>query len=224
VFQTLSLDLRVAYNQLLFWVNKIQGAYYPPQVLDEKVDFGQLSYYKNCFIKYGTGQRLDDALAPFKTQVAFTTSSTGVLTSPDDYMDLIDIIPIVGTTRVTCPVLNEDEVTGRLNSQLIPVTVNRPFAEEITDWNYQLYPQVQQSGLLSYFRRPAKPVFKYTVISGRVIVYDQAGSTQLEWGDDEIQSLLIFTLKSIGINLSDQEILQFAELTGQQNLLSTLKV
>lgn len=218
------MDLKVAYNQLLFWINKITDSWYPPQVLDEKVDFGQLSYYKNCFIKYGTGQRLDDALAPFKKTVSFTTTPTGLLIVPGDYMDLIDIAAIVETTRVTCPVLNEDEITGRLNSQLIPNSINRPFAEEVTDWNYQLYPQVQQSGLLSYFRRPVAPKFVYTTVSGRVIIYDQVNSTQLEWGDDEVQSVLIFTLKSIGINLSDQEILQFAELSNQQNLLSTLKI
>lgn len=217
------MDLQKAYNQLLFWINKYEGAWFPPQVLDEKVDFGQLSYYKNCFIKYGTGQRLDDALAPFKKTVPFTTSSSGLLTSPDDYMDLIDIIPMPDGNRVTCPVLNEDEITGRANSQLIPNTITRPFAEEVTDWNYQLYPRVQQSGLLSYFSRPVAPKFVYTVVSGRVIVYNKSSSTQLAWGDDEITPLLLHTLNTLGINLSDQEIVQFSEMKVQQNLLSTMK-
>lgn len=217
------MDLKQAYNQLLFWINKITGAWYPPPVLDEKVDMGQLSYYKNCFIKYGTGQRLDDALAPFKKTIPFTTDANGLLTSPADYMDLIDIIPIVNGNRVTCAGINEDEITGRVNSQLIPNTINRPFAEEVTDWNYQLYPKVQQSGLFSYFSRPVKPFFKYTTVSGRVIVYDQAGSTQLQWGDDEITPLLLATLESMGINLNDQQILEFAETKIRQDLLSTMK-
>jgi hypothetical protein len=217
------LDLQVAYNIILFWVNEKQGGYYTPAELDGIVDAGQLSYYKNCFIKYGTGQRLDDALAPFKKTVPFTTSNTGLLSSPDDYMDLIDIIPMPGGSRVTCPVLNEDEITGRVNSQLIPNTINRPFAEEATDWNYQLYPKILQTGLFSYFSRPPAPFFKFTTVSGRVIVYDQAGSTQLAWGDDEIQSVLLFTLESIGINLSEADISQFASAKGQQNILSTLK-
>lgn len=215
------MDLQVAYNQLLFWVNLKQGGWYPPEELDAIVDKGQLSYYKDCFIKYGTGQRLNDALAPFKKPYSFTTDSAGLLTVPDDYMDLISILP---DGALNCPVVNDDEIAYRKKSQVIPMSLTRPFAEETKDWDYQLYPKVQQTGILTYFSRPVPPFFKYTTVSGRVIVYDQAGSTQLAWGDDEVQPLLIWTLQSIGINLSENDVSQFAELKTQQNLMSTMKI
>lgn len=218
------MDLQVAYNQLLFWINKFQGSFYSPEELDAIVDMGQMSYYKDCFVKYGTGQRLTDALANFKKKPTFTTNSSGLLSTPVDYMNLIDIIPMVGIQPVECPVLNEDEITYRRKSQVIPNTTSNPFAEIVAGWDYQLYPMVAQSGVFSYFSRPPKPFFKYTIVSGRVIVYDQAGSTQLGWPDDEIQPLLIWTLQSIGINLDDQEVSQFAELKTQQNLTSPIKV
>jgi hypothetical protein len=219
------LDLKVAYNQLLFWVNKAQGLWYPPEELDAIVHKGQLSFYEDCFDRYGVGQRLTDALAPFKKpSLPFTTSSTGLLTTPDDYLDLISIYTTVNGVRRPCPLVNEDEVTYRVNSQVIPNTINNPFAEITKDWDFQLYPQVQHTGAISYFRRPVAPVFVYTLVSGRVIVYDQGASTQLEWADTQIQSLLIWTLRSIGINVGEKDIQEFSDQVNKENLLSAIKI
>lgn len=218
------MDLQESYNFLLFWVNKFQGSWYPPEELDAITDKGQLSYYKDCFIKYGTGQRLNDALAPFKKIIPFATDSTGLLVSPIDYMDLIDIITTPGGVRVPCPVVNDDEITNRVKSQVIPMSITAPFAEEVSDWNYQLYPQQQQSGFISYFSRPPKPFFSYTVVSGRVIVYNKFSSTQLGWGDDEVLPVLIKTLSTIGINLSAMDLAQWADQKDKENLLSTVKI
>lgn len=218
------MDLQVAYNRLNFWINKKQGKWYSPPELDDIVDDGQMSYYKDCFIKYGTGQRLSDALANFKRKIPFTTNSNGVLTTPDDYMDLIDIRPVVSGKSVICPVINDDETTNRQNSQVIPNTIGAPFAEIIEGWDYQLYPMTTQTGTFAYYSRPPKPIFNYTTVSGRVIVYNAALSTQLGWPDDEVKPLLIWTLQSIGINMSEQDISVFAETKTQQNLLSNIKI
>lgn len=218
------MDLKVAYNILLFWLNKYLGSFFTFEELDSMVDAGQLSYYKDCFIKYGTGQRLNDALSPFKKRIVFTTDTNGFYQSPEDYMDLIYINPVVNLIPVTCPIVNDDEIVGRLNSQVIPCTPNSPFAEMNTDWNFIIYPNQQYSGTFSYFKRPPSPKFVYTTVSGRIIVYDQNASTQLEWGADEIQPILIATLQSIGVNLSEADILQFAEGARQQDLLSTVKI
>lgn len=214
------MDLQDAYNRLNFFINKAQGAFYPFPELDSMVDTGQLRYYKNCFIKYGTGQRLNDALAPFKKKVTFTTDSNGLLSVPDDYMDLISILP---DGALNCPVLNDDEIAYRKKSQVIPMSIERPFCEETENWDYQLYPQQQQTGLLTYFRRPPAPFFDYTLVSGRVVVYNQAGSTQLLWGDDEIEAVLLCCLESIGINMSEADLLQWSEQKNQQNFATVIK-
>ena len=217
------MDLNDAYNYLQFWINKYLGAWYAPGEIDKLVDKGQLSYYKKCFKKYGTGQRLNDALAPFKKKVPFTTDVNGILTTPSDYMDLIDIICTINNGLVTCPVINDDEITNRTNSQLIPVSLTSSFAEEITDWNYQLTPKVQQTGTLSYFSRPVAPQYSYTVVSGRVIVYNAGLSKQLAWGDDEIEEVLLETLSSLGINLLSQEITQWQQIKSEQNMMGIMK-
>ena len=65
-------------------------------------------------------------------------------------------------------------------------------------------------------RRPLKPVYAYTV-SGRSIVYLPEQSIQLEWRTNDINIILLKALSSIGINLGDQEVMQFAELKSQEN-------
>lgn len=211
------MDLYKAYNILNFFINKAQGAFFTFPELDQISDIGQLRYYKNCFIKYGTAQRLTDALAPFKVKANFTTDGAGLLITPDDYMDLIDIVPQNGSKVLSCPVINEDEITYRRKSQVIPNTSDNPFAEEVTDWNFQLYPQQQFSGILSYYKRPPPPFFSYTTVSGRIIVYDAADSQQFLWSDDEMESVLLACLESIGINMSEPDLLQWSQLKNSQN-------
>lgn len=217
---SLSLDLEKAYNILNFFINKAQGAFFTYSELDNIGDTGQLRYYKICFQKYGTSQRLNDALAPFKKKAPFTTDANGLLTVPDDYMDLISILPV---GALNCPVINDDEIAYRKKSQVINLSLTRPFAEETSDWNYQLYPQQVQSGTLSYFMRPPAPKFVYTTISGRVVVYDKTASTQFLWGDDEIASVLLAALEDIGINLSEADILNWADQKNQQNFSTIIK-
>jgi hypothetical protein len=74
-----------------------------------------------------------------------------------------------------------------------------------------------------YLRAPVAPVYAYSVVSGRVIVYDQANSTQLEWSDKDVETILLIALNGLGINLSESDILQWSEVKTQQNFTSTIK-
>jgi hypothetical protein len=113
-------------------------------------------------------------------------------------------------------VLKEDELPSRLNSQIIPVTTYDPVGYFVSGWDLQLYPQSTQSGVLFYLKRPAAPVFAYTLISARVIVYNQGASTQLEWSDPYVEKILLKALQTIGINAGEADIEQWAQSQNQQ--------
>jgi hypothetical protein len=227
------LDLKVFYNQLNFFINKQQGVFYAPEVLDGFVDRSQQSLYDDYYPQYGTSERMRDALAPFKTKKLITLADNpgGFILYPDDIpnglMGLQDILDFEGivtdssglTHPVKCPFLNEDERTDRINSQVIPLSPSFPFVETMDD-GFQLYPKQPQVGTLTYLRRPKPPFFKYTLVSGRVVVYDQAGSTQLEWFDKDQNSIIIKALEMAGVNISEADILQYAETKDQQNINS----
>lgn len=225
------MDLNEAYTLLNFYINKAQGGWYAPGELDLIVDRAQRTLYNTYYLKYSTSQRLDDALAPFKVDFQFTTGTTpgGLITTPIDYLDLLAIYTIVtGSDNITrkrpVDIISEDELVHRVNSQVVPVTVNDPIGVIKKDWNVQLYPEQPQAGIMMYLREPVAPFFAYSLVSGRVIVYNAGASTQLEWSDKDIESILLIALEGLGINLSEADVLQWSELKNQQNFTTTMKM
>ena len=82
-----------------------------------------------------------------------------------------------------------------------------------------MYPAAGYTGSVTYLRRPVAPVYAYTTISGRVIVYDPVNSVQLEWKQTDIIPILLKALSSIGINLSNSDLGQFSQIKTQGNFL-----
>jgi len=222
------MTLEEAYSFLNFFINKYTGAWYSPPELDDIVDRGQLAYYYDVQTKYGTSQRTKEVLSPFKDTYDFTAADTanGIITMPTarNYLDVLDILityTISGRPMNYCEVqfINEDERTKRLRSQLDPVTATSPIAEMKNRGVFQLWPKTTYTGTVTYLRRPAKPNFVYTTVSGRVIVYDPVNSQNLEWREQDVNAVLLKTLSVLGINLAAEDIQQFAEVKNQGNFM-----
>lgn len=221
------MNLQEAYNILNFWINKAIGSYLTPDELDDVTDRGSLAAYKDLQPKAATSQQIRDALLPFREPWDFIPSNTisGYLPVPSNlnYLNLINVrtsFAISGRTIYwDVPFPNDDELTSRLNSLIEPVTGTNPVGEQIAPGLFKLYPLQGYTGTVTFYRRPVKPHFAYTTISGRVIVYDAANSVQLEWPENWQDYVLIKALSSIGVNLSDQEISQFAEVKSNNNWL-----
>lgn len=216
------MNISEAFDFLNFWINKNTGAWYTISELTEIVDRGQMSLYEDLQPRYATSQRIKDALSVFKEKENFTTQISGnIIVTDSRYLNLLDIQIYfqISNRTVYYPldILNEDVRADRLNSQLDPVTVTTPIAEQVAAKTFRLYPASQYNGNITFLRRPIKPVFAYTVISGRVIVYNSVNSTQLEWNETWHNAILIKALSSIGINLTDSEVAQYAELKSQSN-------
>ena len=216
------MDLNDQLNFLNFYIAKERGAYYTIAELESVLDYGQMSLFDDLYQKYATSQRIKDALAPFKEVYNFTTLTSGYVIVPDDdYIKFLDlqIYFNISDRRVYYPVklINEDERADRLNSQIDPVTSTSPIGEQTAVKTFRLYPTHAYNGNVTYLRRPVKPVFGYSVISSRVIVYNAGTSTQLEWGQDWINTILIKALKSIGINIKEADVSGFAEAASQAN-------
>lgn len=205
-----------------FWINKKSGAWYTIEEAVSVVDAGQMALYRDLKPKYATSQWVKDALSPFREVYNFTTAVSGNVIVPDtDYLDLLDIqiYFLISNRTVYAPIklINEDERATRLNSQIDPVTATSPIGEQIGLRSFRLYPAAVFNGNVTYLRRPVKPVYGYNVISGRVINYDPNTSTQLEWRETEHIPLLLKGLQSLGINLSDAEVQNFAQIKSMQN-------
>ena len=228
------MTLQDSFNFLNFFINKATGSWYTIPELELVCDRGQMAYYNDQKPKYATSQLVKEILSPFRETYPFTPSNTvsGYIVIPSnvDYLDLLDIQIEFGISARTVyygvKIVAEDERANRLNSQIDPVTITSPIAEIIAPRFIRMYPTAAPgyTGTITYLRRPAKPVFAYNLISGRVIVFDEAASTNLEWRETEQNAVLLKALSTIGINLSDQEVVQYAEMKNQTNYRGVNKV
>lgn len=227
------MNIKEIHDIILFYLNKAQQGFVSHEEIDAVLDRSQLAqfnlYHANPKVYtvpgekgsfgWGDSQRMDDALAPFKKIYTFTNGDTpgGVITLPSDYMHMI----AVSTTQyvnalgrnVTNPVqiLNEEELVERLESQVLPVSLDEPICIMSAQKRIQLFPDQPQSGKVYYFKRPAVPKFAYTQ-SGRTITYDAGNSTQLEWNPADINNIIIQALAYFGLNLQSADVVQFSQL------------
>ena len=216
------MNIQEVVNYLNFYVNKVTGSFITIPECIEALDRGQIALYSDFKTRYATSQYVKDALSPFIRTANINGTVSGLVTINDvDYLDLLDmqIFYQISNRRVYAPVkmVNEDERANRLSSQRDPVTTTSPIGEQVGQRAFRLYPVASYNGNVTYFRRPAKPVFGYTLISGRVIVYDPLQSTQLEWSEQHIDAIIIKALATLGINLSDGDIANYATEAAQRN-------
>lgn len=154
--------------------------------------------------------------------IPIATNDTISVYNYKEYLDLLDLsIYYSGGGRdhyYSIKMTNEDELSDRLMSQINPPTNETPVGSMIQRRSIRLWPANNNYQVkVSYMRRPKKPVYGYSIIGGRNIVYEPINSVQLEWKDTDINFILLKGLASIGINLSDQEVSQFAEIKSQEN-------
>lgn len=213
------------FDRLNFYINKFTGSWYTIPELEDLTDAGSIAIYSDFKPKYATSQLIKDALSPFRKFWDFTPSDTvsGIIVVPldRDYLDLLDIQIEFGISNRTIfyavDLINEDERANRLNSQIDPVTVTSPIAEQLAPRYFRMYPLSGYTGRVTFFSRPVKPVFGYNIVSGRIIVYNPFTSTQLQWRDTEINQVILKSLEIAGINLSAGDLAQFAEQKTQTN-------
>lgn len=184
-------------------------------------------------VSSGTGQfQPDTTITKITSSTSFEVSIAPITTIQSGasirvfesrvYLDMLDM-EIVFTqngreTYYPVKMTNEDERSNKLNSQIDPPLPTAPLGEIVAPRTVRLYPANNNYiGSISYMRRPKKPVYGYSIVGGRNIVYDPINSVQLEWRDTDINMILVKALLSVGINLSDVEISQFAEMKSQQN-------
>lgn len=203
-------DLNDYYNLYQYIVRKERGVFVTPPQFTANLDAAQLDVMEFYFKQYGIDQTVHDALRPFRIFYPFTTDSQGLLAFPTTYQHMIGTVYTVnGSTISEVTFVNEDEFVSALKSQLRPVSITNPIARD-TSTGFSLYPQVAQSGYFTYIKRPNTPVYAYTQI-GRVIAYNAAGSTQLQWNEVYINNIMARALKYAGVNMDEQGIYQYAE-------------
>lgn len=216
----MAYNINTIYNIMVDIVRKQRGAMLTVDRAMEALDAGQLLKFEADFKSYAQTQTIHDSLRVFKvTNQTFYSAGSGEVIFPSDYLHMLADAAIVwGSSFVPVNFVNPEEKREAINSQLRPVTTAKPIAEETSD-GFILYPAYYYSGQYSYLRRPATPVLSvtYSGPDGRTVTYDPLTSTQLEWKDNYINSVIAYAMQYIGINMDEQAVLQFSQLIGKQS-------
>lgn len=205
-----SRNVNNLYTFYQYLVKKERGVFVLPSQFNANIDAAQLDCVEEWFAPYGQTQQLHDALRQFRVYYQFTSNTAGFVTFPSDYIHLLGSpFTVTGSTVNPITFLNEDELPKALLSQLRAITNAYPIAVD-TATGFSIYPQQTQIGLLWYLRRPATITFVYTQV-GRVITYDSTNSIQPEFSDVYLNHILSRALWYAGVNMTEQEISEFAK-------------
>ncbi|MAR66979.1 MAG: hypothetical protein CL833_07015 [Crocinitomicaceae bacterium] len=221
------MTIKEIHDFVLLLLNKHNTGYSTPAEIDSALDRAQMWYFNRLYgnieeyqpgrpvprVAYGMTQAVHDHLSPFKESAQQSSNSSGVITiSNANYLHLLSI----SKSNKTIPILSEDEVAYRLDSQILAPSSTEPIAKISGDGVIQLYPKETHSNVdLDYLVRPAKPVFGFTQ-SGRTITYASGSSTQMEWNEPALNAIVMRAVNYLGVNLEDALAIQYSEGKIQQ--------
>lgn len=218
------MDIGDLHDFILFLENKDQDNWHSPQEIDDAIHRSSMDLFWIFAPVYGKDAEAKAALDPFQTEYQVTPANSpgGLVTlpsgqvfpSPLNFARLLSTMVVAYDNTLMRPVyfeidmVNDDEKADRLMSQLLPVTIDRPIATSKGNGIFQLYPQVPNTAVFTYLAMPVKPRYAYTQID-RVIYYNSAASTQLQWNEAYYTKIIDKALVYLGINVGDANLVQF---------------
>jgi len=164
-------------------------------------------------------------ISDFKQHIFNQAVSSGAFVIPSDYVYWDSMTynwqtTVDGQARTfprTVELLRENELADRRGnftkapSAKYPVTVMRKNMTESPNDRFDLYPDTINAVDIHYYRMPVEPVFDYTIVSNE-IVYAPGTSTEFEWGKVKHMDLVRIMMSYLGMNLSKEDLIQYAEM------------
>ncbi len=210
------MDINSVYNFLLYIVRKNRGVFVTVEDAMSALHSGQMIKFETDFAGYGVNQAIHDSLKPFLiSNFLFTSNSGGFVTFESNYAHFLNgAFTVYGSTVNTISFVSVDELPDALTSQLRPISTSNPIAID-TPTGFKLYPERVHAGCYSYLKLPTKPVLAYDQ-TGRVLTYNAAASTQLEWGQTYYNAVMSKALQFLGINMDENGIIQFSVMYNKE--------
>ena len=220
------MDLKEVHDRVTDQLDKELVGYVSHEEIDLALDRAQMAEFFDLFgnyqeyapgrpqarKSYGVTSIVKSGLAPFVKpyDVVFTASEASLPSG----IEVITSAETAGGTTVD--IINENQVTERLRSQIVAPSTSKPVLYQ-ADKLY-LLPDDQDVTIKVWgLTRPSKPVFSYT-LSGRTLTYSSGTSTQLEWKDIETERIINRAVSLLATKIQDQGNTQYAEMKTDKGL------
>ena len=159
-----------------------------------------------------------DDLKAFRVALVNTPVVSGILPFPSNYAHRDEVVynytKIINSASTTLPrgveILRETQLSERRGNYTKRPTTRNPCGV-VRSNGIWIYPITITEVDFFYFRWPREPVFAYIKGDG-LITYDAANSTEFEWPKDEHITLTRMILQYIGVNLRENEIVNYSQV------------
>lgn len=204
-----------------FLANKVQiGNSQSTSQFNENAHQAQMQVFEEDRAIFLATEELSDYLSNFLMNKTTSVPLTGLLPYPDDWQHTASIRsyyipPEESGIEVTCQEVKNADYGRLIQSQLQVATKEFPKYSEFSD-SYRFIPKNIGIIMLDYLREPVRPIWGYTIVSGRP-VYNPITSTNFEWTQNFMNRVCAQHLKLIGINLRDEELIKFANMYAQES-------
>jgi len=163
-------------------------------------------------------KKLSDDLRKFKEPVLNQTVTAGKFSVPADYVHELAVSynysrtvdGDVKTLPKVVDMLTEAQWADRMGNWTKRPTTKCPIGI-VRQSSIYIEPSTINAVDWYYLRLPADPVFAYTVVADE-LVYDSGNSTEFEWPKVNHMDLVRLLLSYLGINLREQQLIQYAEM------------
>jgi len=224
------MNLDELYNFISYVAEKEKAGYtMSPTEYNLLLPVAQQEFANIIWDEYEKTQKYSDILSVLETHLGdtlapLTVDSNGHATLPSDYWhyDSAMLKRVISYDSDGEPEIHEvpiDIITGqqfnyRKGSQLEVPTKDYPIAT-VRDGYIDFLPKDLRRVVFTYLHLPSDPVYAYTIDANDDIVYNASGSTELEFPAYTHLRIARILLSKVGINLSKEELFQYAQIMQQ---------
>lgn len=184
----------------------------------DKLGIGEVDSQLDLEEYYGVDHYNDNSLRRFKVDYK-NVNGTG-LPVTDGYADLPDDYFFPDTLfyryvkdgvakKKRVRILTSQRWNHLMSRDLLRPTLKDPACRLVGD-RIEFYPTNMSFIDFTYLRRPAAPVYGVDYTGGYP-KYSSGGSTQLEWGDEDIVSIIFMVLRDLGVSAQKQDVAVYAD-------------
>jgi hypothetical protein len=208
------ISVEMLYQRLQDLSRKNQSGYSSNEEFNRNLIFAQNSLFEYYVAMMDADSRIHGALSRFISDYSFTPLSDVSL--PIDYRRRLNAmcswyVASCGETKVeVCPdFLETDEDCLVLTSAILKPSIdNKIVAYQIEGDLIKVHPKFNGQFVLKYLRYPTIPVRGVTIVND-IEVYDVTQTTELEWGEEEINNFIDIILYFKGMEVKDSSLIQF---------------
>ena len=186
--------------------------YYSPDQLVEEVHNASMEIWRKYVKEFEKTQIISVYLDPFrgKEVVALSSGAGTLVTSKGQYRIGI----LVPTTDIPVEIIDIAHWGSRIQDSIRVADVNNPIIR-IDNGAIVVRPTSLTSIDVHFLKKPTKPVYAYDIVDDDY-VYDDATSSDFEWGNEMHGDITERVLKSLGLSQREGSLVQYSNVEQQK--------